>query len=428
MDANENYGMYGSDVNKALESLFLKKIITYPRTDSRYITTDMKDKVKRVIENLPPRYDDIKSMIVENKIDFHNDRVFNDEKVHGHPAIIPTEVKHNFEKLQSLSDNEIKIYGLIVRSFLKCFMTNTVFESYCVEGIDDKSKKYTLKLKKIIEPGFRYANKGYGSNLHDDSKNEIEIKTINHLSPDDEFIIQRVKLKKGETVPAKHYTDATIMLLMENASRLIADEELRKKYKNQKLGTPATRTQIIERLIKLGYVRRINKNDIVATELGYNVIDNIKLEDLKQADMTAAWEYKLNQIENNEFSKDEFIKEIKDYTTEKCDILKKEIDNIDPEEILGFCPDCGGKVYKNKFGSYNCENVLKKTCLFKITDNLKGKPIYDDIVKEILAAGKTKKLRGFISTKNNSKYPYSAYLILKKVDDRTYVNVSFEEP
>lgn len=433
VEASNKYALTPLQTDIAAEKLYLKGIITYPRTDSRYLTFDMKQYVQEVIKVLPERYDDIKNKIIEKKIDLHNDRVFDNDKVLGHYAIIPTNVKQSMDMLKELSVDEQKVYGLVVRNFLKSFMSNAKYETAYIEGLIQNTPEILyINSSTLLDPGFKYADKYSKYEEEEKAKNkiddliELDIKIVEKLKPSEEFVITKVEIKESETSPPKHFNDATLINLMENAGKLVTDKKLKELYKNQKLGTPATRSKIIDRLIKVGYIKRINNRDLVATNIGHQVIDKIKLQDIKTANITVDWEYKLSLIENGQYESLQFLEEIKEYTIKQCNVIKEDYGKTIISS-LGECPDCRGVVVKNKYGYYNCTNVLNKTCQFKLPSEFHGKPITDDIVRNLLQYGKTNKLKGFKrkEKKGNGKDTYSARLILQKIDGSTKLRLSF---
>lgn len=427
-DADAIYGLTAKETEEAAESLYLKGIITYPRTDSCFIRSDMQQYVSDVIKNLPEMYQDIVDKLDRSKINIWNDRVFDDNKSRAHTAIIPTHTKFDKDTLMNLlSDNEVKVYGLVVRNFLKSFMPDAKYKKNYVEASAGEDI-FIIRSSELVDEGYKYANNKLFAasdtsiNEDDFTDEAISVKKLENIKFLDEYTIIRTEVLTSETSPPKHYSDSSIISLMENASKIIKDERLRNIYSEQKIGTPATRSRVIENLIKSGYVKRVKKRDIVATPLGHNLIDALRNNDIKTADITAEWEYKLGLIEAGQYLHDKFIEEVKDYTQKQCDLIKKDLDIVIVPSKVAICRDCGGKILKSKFNSYYCENTYKGTCGFKAPATFGGKVITEEIIQDLMTYGRTEKLNGFISIKNKNTYP--AYIILEKADDVSKLKIT----
>lgn len=422
-DAEKKYSLTSAEVISAAEKLYIKEILTYPRTDSTYLTRDMKQYVLDIIDNLPERYDSFKSKLVLNKIDIQNTRVFNDDKVEGHTAIIPTNVKHSMDLLRSLSENEQKVYGLVMRNFLKSFMSNAQYENIKIILGTEKGIKLVASCRICLKLGYKYADKK--TKVEEKEVTEVEsdvqdipksfAQLIDCIEKDKNVSLSMAKVFEKESRPKKHYTDATLIKFMKNPKNSM-NPELEYVLKEQGIGTPATRHQVIQKLLGSEYIQRVNKKYLVSTGLGRKFISTLKNNDLKTIDMTAEWEHKLDMIARGEYSPDKFMEEIKEYTLNQCQELKEDNESISLLEPIGTCPNCGGKIARIN-GGYACENLSKgqERC-FEISEYFYGKKITDSIVSELLLCGKTKRMNGFVSSKSKKTYPAS--IVLMNVNGR----------
>lgn len=402
-DANEKYGLSAAASSVITQSLYEKKLLTYPRTDSNFITEDMAAEMTERVKMLrffdENAVDDL--LITGLNID---SRVVNEKKVGGHHAIIPTENIGNIDETE-LSEDEKNVLEMVITRFLAVFCkeyqyneTEYVFE---VSGETFKSK-----FKTPVQLGWRrfYTNDEEQSSPLSYNQGET-------------FEAKDLEIAESETQPPKHFTEATLLRAMENIDRRIEDKELSECVSKRGLGTPATRAKIIEHIInvKVGYVERKNKS-LIATDKGKKVIEMLP-EEVKSIEMTAEMEQQLAAIENGELSADDVVAQ----TVEKVNRIianektREHVSLAPPRESLGKCPKCGGAVYAGKLknGSviYYCENSSQgkeNPCIFRVfADDLfwtsKKKTLGLKTLQTLLAKGKVK-VSGLYSERKNKTY------------------------
>ncbi|MDI3542561.1 MAG: topoisomerase [Candidatus Atribacteria bacterium] len=400
-DANKLFGYSAKRTLDSAQRLYERhKLITYPRTDSRYLSPDLISQVKKCW-----------SMLAECgfgewvKEDFSlekalkDKRVFDASKVSDHHAIIPTGEKIDWE---SLSENDRRIMDLIVKRFIASFYPEAVWVHRSIKTIVE-GEKFVSKSKVLLETGWRAIyGKEEGEEFLPAVKKGTEVKT------------EKVWIEEKETKAPPRYTEATLLSAMEGAGRFVEDEELQEVMKDNGIGTPATRAAIIERLIDVGYVER-NGKTLVPTPKGkelINLIENIPVPELSSPQLTGEWEKKLNQIEKGKFSRDTFMEEIKKLTVEMVEKVKAAEDQGEREKMslpVGNCPLCGAPVYENR-RSFSCSR-WKEGCPFTIWKKIAGRSINRQEAQKLLTTGKTDKLYGFKSRKGKK---FSAYLVLQK--------------
>lgn len=308
VEANKKKGYSAEETLKHVQSLYEKKLVTYPRVDTTYLSEDLQPKISGILSSLED-YSAFTNPLLQKSIP-KSKQIFDDKKVSDHHAIIPTGVKPG-----AWSMEEKIIYDMICRRFIAVFYPECKVSNTTVLGkVDELIFKATGK--QILEPGWRilYQN---DKKEEDDKKSEEE-KTLplfveGESGPHEPFIHQ------GKTSPPKHYTEATLLRAMETAGKLVEDEEMRDMLKLNGIGRPSTRANIIETLFKRRYIEKKKKN-ILATSTGINLIDTIQNDLLKSVELTGQWERKLRLIEKGEYDmqsfKAELIKLVQDLTDE----------------------------------------------------------------------------------------------------------------
>ncbi|MGN0678470.1 MAG: DNA topoisomerase, partial [Oscillospiraceae bacterium] len=379
------------------------KLLTYPRTDSSYITEDMAAEMTERVKML--RFFDegaVDDLLISGlNID---SRVVNNKKVSDHHAIIPTENISSINNLE-LSDEEKSILEMVITRFLAVFCkeyqyneTEYIFE---VNG-----EMFHNKFKAPVQLGWKrfYFN------------SEGKDEDIISYTQGESFEAKNLEIVESETQPPKAYTEATLLRAMENIDRRIEDKELSEYVKKRGLGTPATRANTIERVITVGYIERVNKTTLKSTSKGRKVIDMLP-DDVKNIEMTAEMEQQLAAIEKGEESAESVVAQ----TIEKVQRVieyektRKHVSLAAPRESLGKCPKCGGAVYVSKLknGSiiYYCEHSsqkLENPCIFRVfADDLfwksKKKTLGEKTMQTLLTKGKVK-VKGLYSEKKNKTY------------------------
>ena len=281
-EANRKFGFSADKTLKLAQALYeTHKLVTYPRTDSRYLPDDMKPKVKKVLGLLPEPYADMVRSERMN-MDMYSKRFYDNSKISDHHAIVPTDRRAN---LSGLTGDEAKLYDLIVRRLIAAHYPDYVCENAkIITAVDEHRFKST---------GVMPVDEGWHA-VYGEDKAPSKESPLPRLSVGDERRVEKVSVKASKTKPPVPHTDASILNLMENAGRDIEDEALREQMKSSGLGTPATRAAVIERLIQVGYARRSGKL-IVSTEKGRQLIDVVPTQ-ISSAVTTGKWEKALAEM------------------------------------------------------------------------------------------------------------------------------------
>ena len=349
------------------------KVLTYPRTDSRYLTTDMKNTLADRLRAIGGDYKEITAKLLREK-DFNTKRIINNSKVSDHHAIIPTEQKPNY---MSLSDTELKIYNLVVKRFLENLLPDYKYEETSYSFKLD-NKVFTAKSTKVIQFGFKEL-----------SRSEIEDKKISFSTK--EFSLDSLQYNKKQTTPPSYYTEGSLIYAMENPFEFVDDDNERKILKQTNgIGTVATRADILEKLFTNDYL--VLDNGRIKTTNKAKQLLNLVPKNLKSASLTATWEKQLDNIAKNKLSKDKFLKDIKDYTRECILEIKDSQDKFKHDNISGKkCEECGSymlevdkkgtKMLKcssptcrnrkviSRLTNLRCDNCHKKMTLFGSGEN-----------------------------------------------------------
>lgn len=349
------------------------KVLTYPRTDSRYLTTDMKNTLADRLRAIGGDYKEITAKLLREK-DFNTKRIINNSKVSDHHAIIPTEQKPNY---MSLSDTELKIYNLVVKRFLENLLPDYKYEETSYSFKLD-NKVFTAKSTKVIQHGFKEL-----------SRSEIEDKKISFSTK--EFSLDSLQYNKKQTTPPSYYTEGSLIYAMENPFEFVDDDNERKILKQTNgIGTVATRADILEKLFTNDYL--VLDNGRIKTTNKAKQLLNLVPKNLKSPSLTATWEKQLDNIAKNKLSKDKFLKDIKDYTRECILEIKDSQDKFKHDNISGKkCEECGSymlevdkkgtKMLKcssptcrnrkviSRLTNLRCDNCHKKMTLFGSGEN-----------------------------------------------------------
>ncbi len=356
-DMNKRYGLSAQETLEQAQKLYEDKCISYPRTDSKYLSSDMKREMPSILQALSP----VKSQEIEpldlQKLSY-SAKVFSDEKVTDHHAIIPT---------GNIPSSPSKIWDAVVLRFIAAFYPPCIKNVTTVEG-ETAKEVFVGKGSQMVSPGWT-------SVLEKEKSKEEEMLPLFNLQetgPHVPFI------QEGKTEPPKHYTEATILHAMETAGKKVEEEHLKEALKQKGLGTPATRAAILETLIRRNYIVREKKN-IKITDLGRYLIALVRDPHLKSPELTGEWEAKLKEMEQGKFSAEKFMQEIAEYTKEIVD--KSGFPPID-ESLLGRCPLCQKNVIEGKKG-YGCSG-WKEGCTFVIWKEYKQVPLRAQHVRCLL--------------------------------------------
>lgn len=297
VECNRRWGWSADDTLKLIQSLYEKKVTTYPRVDTTYLSDDIYPKVPEILRKMTP-YTSLTQSVLAGKIP-KSKKVFDNSKVTDHHAIIPTG-----ESPSSLIGNERQLYHLVATRFIAAFYPDCQFLATTVVGRVDNTE-YKANGKVITDPGWRNVIQSNGEKGSDDSDDKI----LPHFD-EGESGPHDTSLQKKATQPPKYYTEGTLLRAMETAGKTVDDEELRDAMKENGIGRPSTRAAIIETLFKRRYIYRERKN-IMASQAGIDLIATINQELLKSAKLTGIWENKLRRIERGDYSAAEFIDELK---------------------------------------------------------------------------------------------------------------------
>lgn len=346
VECNKKFALSADDTLKTIQSLYEKKLTTYPRVDTTFLSEDIYPKIPTILKGLK-EYEELTKSILSGKIP-KSKKVFDNKKVTDHHAIIPTGVHPN-----NLSEIEKKVFDLVVRRFIANFYPECKISTTTVLGEVGKIE-FKVTGKQILEHGWRVVfNK---AKEEDESENEEE-RTL-PVFVEGENGEHEPSFAEKWTSPPKPYTEATLLRAMETAGKLVDNEELRDALKENGIGRPSTRASIIETLFKREYIRKERKN-LVATQTGTEVIQLIQEEQLKSAELTGIWEKKLRQIEHKEYEAKQFLDELKNMVSEIVYNVKSDnrtIESLRNQDILigKTCPLCKkGKIIKGK-KAYGC--------------------------------------------------------------------------
>lgn len=299
VECNKKFAFTADDTLKLIQSLYEKKVTTYPRVDTTFLSDDIYPKVPNTLNGLVD-YIDLTASLLKAKIR-KDKRVFDNSKVTDHHAIIPTGVP-----ARNLTDNERKVYDLVVRRFIAAFYPDCEISTTTVLGKVDKVD-FKVTGKQILKPGCRVV---FGAEQKD---SDAEPSDEEGVLPDfvkGESGPHKPTLGEKWTQPPKPYTEATLLRAMETAGKLVDNDELRDALKENGIGRPSTRAAIIETLFKRNYIRKERKN-LFPTATGVELIDTIQEELLKSAELTGLWEKKLRQIERGTYEARTFLEELK---------------------------------------------------------------------------------------------------------------------
>ncbi len=434
-EANNRYGFSAKRTLGAAQRLYEEhKALTYPRTNSRYLTTDMVGEIKPIAElvGAHKEYGKAAEYVVGLDV-LPLGRVVNDAKVTDHHAIIPTRSEHNLEKMSS---DDRRIYDMAVRRFLAVFHPEAVFENTKVETTvpavgEEKDSGHVFRTRgKLLQvPGWRGV---YGEAAAEVAKPEKEgggeedegaDQQLPRLEQDEEVQTREIKNARKETKPPRRYSDASLLGAMETAGKLVDDDELREAMKDSGIGTPATRAAIIERLITVGYLERDGRA-LVATEKGLNVIRLLNEHALTSPGLTGSWEQRLGKIERGEDSRKAFMGDIAGFAQETVKELDETLKDVRiPRAKLGPCPVCGHEIVENRKG-YSCWARDDPGCGFVIWKSKAGKTLPIALARELIKTGYTERpVTGF---RGRSGRSFRAHLALSQTGDGKW-RVEFNE-
>ncbi len=424
-DANSRFGFSARRTLAAAQRLYEEhKALTYPRTSSRYITKDMIGEIKPIARLVGEQREYAEASRYVLGLDvLPLGRVVNDAKVTDHHAIIPTRAERH--PVDKMSDDDRKIYDLVVRRFLAIFHPDAVFENTRVETTV-ASHVFRTRGKVLLVAGWRavYGERGGGADADRDEEDEGREQELPSLVRGERVETTDVSSEEKETKPPRRYTEGSLLAAMETAGKLVDEEELREAMKDSGIGTPATRAAIIERLIQVGYVERDGRA-LVVTEKGLNVIRLLGEHALTSPGLTGEWEHRLSRIEAGEDSREAFMGDIVKFTEDTVGELDRNLKDVRiPRANLGPCPVCGRDIVENRKG-YSCWSREDPGCGFVIWKSKAGKQLPVSVARELIKTGRTEKaVTGF---KGRSGKSFRARLALQETEDGKW-RVEFDEP
>lgn len=382
VECNKKYAFSAEETLRYIQSLYEKKVTTYPRVDTTYLSDDIYPKVPGILEKLTPYAEYVKPILAGGKIP-KSKKVFDNSKVTDHHAIIPTNME---PQRVPLTREEKLVYDLVARRFIAAFYPDCEYSSTTVM-VEINKAEFKATGRQILSNGWREL---YIKDKNTEEKSEDDSNDLMPEFVEGESGAHEPSLLKKATQPPKLYNEGTLLRAMETAGKLVEDDELREAMKENGIGRPSTRAAIIETLFKRRYIRKEKKN-LIATQAGISLVDTIKDELLKSAKLTGIWENKLRKIERREYDASSFINELKEMVSKivvdvlrdnsssniaveteeekpkkarkKKEPAKKKTEETVPDVIA--CPACGkGHILKGK-KAYGC-SAYAEGCRFII--------------------------------------------------------------
>ena len=402
VECNKKYGYSADETLKYIQNLYEKKLVTYPRVDTRYLSDDIYPKIEGILNNL--KFYDQLTAPLKGKAIRKSKKVFNSKKVTDHHAIIPTGVNPSGIGLE-----EKRVYDIITKRFIAVFYPDCIVSNTVVVGATNKLE-FKATGKQILDPGWR-----------------VVYMKVNEKASDEDNILPNFEegergphepiIEKKQTSPPPYFTEASLLRAMETAGKNVDDDELRELMKDNGIGRPSTRANIIETLFRRKYIRK-EKKRLTATTTGIDLIGTISNELLKSAELTGIWEKKLKDIERGDYQVVDFKKELIQMVAELCHEVKheqfkivrsveeekpKEKKKRKPKEKIVItdldCPKCkSAKILQGKT-AYGCNNY-KNGCDFKIPFHIMEKKLTDKQIADLVLKGKTTKIKGFKQGEN----------------------------
>ena len=392
-DANRRHGFSADKTLSIAQSLYEKKITTYPRTGSRYISEDIFEEVPALLRKI--------GKTLSNPLNRHS---VDNAKVTDHHAIIPTG-----ETPTGLSTDEANIYNMVVTRFSEAFSSDSEEERMQVR-FTDSTNTFTWKACRQISLGWKAVQKSkeVEAEKEEDGKEQI-LSSLPSLTEGEVLPLVSAEITEHKTKPKPLYTEATLLSAMENAGKEVENAESKKAMAECGIGTPATRANIIETLILRDYIRR-DKKAIIPTEKGLAVYEIVKDKKIANAEMTGSWELALAAIEAGKMPSDKFSQGINSYVSTICEELLS-LSSEQKSYPVYRCPKCG----QQSVGIYaKVAKCRHETCGFHVFREVCGIHLSEDNIRDLISSGRTPILKG-LTSKAGKKF--NARLVLK--DDYT---------
>jgi DNA topoisomerase III len=390
VECNKKLGLSAEETLQIAQKLYEKKMLTYPRVDTVFLPSDIYPKVQPTLKGMRP-YAELAAPILAGKI-MKRKQVFDDSKVTDHHAIIPTGVDSS-----SLYGKEQQVYDMVARRFLAAFYPDAIVSNTTAKA-DVGGIGFKATGKQVLEPGWKelFPRRGQDTDEQQDDA-EMPALEIGESGP------HKPEVSEKYTAPPKPHTEASLLRAMETAGKQVEDDDLRQAMKENGIGRPSTRANIIETLFRRKYIIK-NRKSLASTQTGRDLIANIKNDLLKSAELTGMWEYKLRQIEKGQFEAKLFIGEMKEmvrsvaaevmsakgggiFIEQAADANKPEKKSSKPGEDKNAaqelkCPICQSKVVKGK-SAYGCLGY-KNGCKYVLAFEQFGKKLTDRQLEAIL--------------------------------------------
>lgn len=376
-DANKRHGFSADKTLSIVQSLYEKKITTYPRTGSRYISEDVFEEVPALLRKI--------GMPLSNTLNCHS---VDNTKVTDHHAIIPTG-----ETPSGLSTDETTIYQMVVNRFIEAFSPNSEEERMQVR-FTDGTNTFTWKACRQISLGWKAVQQGADTQNENGKENEEQtLSALPSLTEGEVLSLLNAEITEHKTKPKPLYTEATLLSAMENAGKDVEDAESKKAMAECGIGTPATRANIIETLILRDYIRR-EKKAIIPTEKGIAVYEIVKDKKIANAEMTGSWELALSAIEAGQMPADKFAQGINSYVGTICEELLALSLQIQKSYPTYRCPKCGNE----SVGIYaKIAKCRHEDCDFHVFREVCGMLLTEDNIRDLITTGRTPVLKGLTS-------------------------------
>ena len=403
VECNKKFGYSADETLKTTQSLYEKKFVTYPRVDTTYLSNDLYPKIPGILKNLNA-YEQLVSPLLGKQIK-KSSKVFNDNKVTDHHAIIPTDVS-----ARGLGGYEAQVYDMIARRFIAAFYPDCEVSNTTVNGKVNETE-FKATGRQILSEGWRVVYQKETTNLNEEGQEDTQLLpafTKGESGPHEPLLPEK------QTQPPKPFTEALLLRAMEMAGKNVDDEELREAMKDNGIGRPSTRAAIIETLFKRNYIKK-EKKVLVATPTGIALIKTINNDLLKSAELTGQWEFKLRQIEKGAYEALQFLEEMKLMVANLVGEVKKEVNTAIPLEVKKnetqnlsspannlenlSCPKCNKFAIAKGKTAYGCKNY--KECGFKILFNAAP---YNLDEKQVIMLLKDKKINHSVGNKRGIIY------------------------
>ena len=377
-DANKRHGFSADKTLSIAQSLYEKKITTYPRTGSRYISEDVFEEIPTLLRKT--------GIPLSNPLNRHS---VDNAKITDHHAIIPTG-----ETPSGLSADEATVYQMVVNRFVEAFSPNSEEERMLVR-FTDCTNTFTWKACRQISLGWKAVQKELVTDAEKketENDDELVLPSLPDLTEGEVLSLVSAEITEHKTKPKPLYTEATLLSAMENAGKEVEDAESKKAMAACGIGTPATRANIIETLILRDYIRR-DKKSIIPTEKGLAVYEIVKDKKIANAEMTGSWELALAAIEAGKMPSDKFSQGINSYVGTICEELLS-LSSEQKSYPVYRCPKCG----QQSVGIYaKVAKCRHETCGFHVFRDVCGIHLSEDHIRDLISSGRTPILKGLTS-------------------------------